>query len=248
MLHDAEHTMVRELKKAFRPLNRQRGLINLRVSVKASPLPPIQMYVEEKLKQTTTCPECTQRYAVYGVSYHCPFCGGGTFAVHVRESASTIRVLAAEAARIGQEHGSAAHDSMLGDAYENAVSLFEGFLKLIYGYGIRKKFTPPETEQLENKVRTTFQRLDGAEELLRRDLTIELFRDVSQQDRRRLAAVFNRRHAITHNLGLVDKKYRDQLRAREKPGQEVSLNASEVIWAVDLIERRLLAVAAQVAL
>lgn len=249
MLRDVEQTMVRKLNEAFRPLNNMRGgLINIKMTAKASPLPTVHMYVEEQLKQTTACPECSQRYAVYGVSYHCPFCAGGTLSVHLRDSVKTIRVLAAEAARIGQEHGAAAHDKMLGNAYEDAVTLFEGFLKLIYGYGVRKAFATADADRFQQQVRTNFQRLDAAEQLMRRDLSIELFHGVAQPDRDRLAIVFCKRHALTHNLGLVDQRYREQVQAWEKPGQEVPLAATEIAWAVELIDRRLADVAKAVGL
>lgn len=238
MLRDVEQTMTDMLNKAFRPLNNQRGLIRLSMKATAN-LPPLHRYVEKKLKQTTTCPQCSQLYAVYGISYQCPFCGGGTIAVHLRDSVQTIRVLSAEAEQIGQKHGAAVHDKMLGNAYGNIVTTFEGFLRRIYAAALRKSRPPAEVETLEAKVRNSFQRLDGAEELLRRDLSVGLFDSADPKDRDRLGAVFAKRHTLTHNLGLVDQKYRDQVKAWEKPGQEVPLDASEILWAADSVERLL---------
>jgi hypothetical protein len=243
MLRDVEQCVVRNLNEAFRPLNNMRGMFRITMTAKASPLPPLHKYIEEQLKQSTTCADCGGQYAVYGVSYHCPFCGGGTLSVHLRDSARTIRILAGEAERIGRDHGAAVHDKMLGDAYENAVTLFEGFLKHIYAYGVRKAFAPADADKLLERIRTAFQRLDGAEQLMRRDLTIELFDGVSPQDRTRLAVAFCKRHALTHNLGLVDRNYREQVKSWEKPGQEVPLSATEVAWAVDFIEQLLAAAA-----
>lgn len=238
MLRDVEQTMTDMLNDTFRPLNSQRGLI--RISAKATAnLPPLHRYVEKKLKQTTTCPQCSQFYAVYGISYQCPFCGGGTVTVHLRDSVQTIRVLADEAEQIGQKHGVAVHDKMLGNAYGNVVTTFEGFLRRIYCAALRKTRLPADVEALEAKVRNSFQRLDGAEELLRRDLAVELFDGFDPKDRDRLGVVFSKRHTLTHNLGLVDQKYRDQVKAWEKPGQEVPLDASEILWAADTVERML---------
>lgn len=243
MMHrDMEQTLTDMLNDSFRSINGSRGLIRFSMKATAN-LPPLHRYVEERLKQTTTCPQCRQQYAVYGVSYHCPFCGGGTLAVHLSDSARTIRVLACEAQHIREKHGETAHDRMLGNAYEDAVTTFEGFLRRIYGAVLRRD-RPAEADVLEAKVRNAFQRLDGAEELLRRDLSIELFDGVLQQDRDRLAVVFSKRHVLTHNLGLVDQKYREQAKAWEKPGQEVPLDAAEIQWSVDVIEQLLLKVMA----
>jgi C4-type Zn-finger protein len=247
MLRDVEQSIVNQLNRSFQPLNNRRGLLNIKMKATAT-LPQVHQYVEKKLKQTSTCAQCSQQYAVYGVSYHCPFCGGGTLAVHLHDSAETIRVLAVEAELIGKKYGAAAHDKMLGNAYEDAVTTFEGFLRRIYGGGLRKRLVSQDSEKLESKVKNAFQRLDSAEVLFLRDLTIELFQGVTQNDRDRLTIVFCKRHALTHNLGLVDQKYRDQVQAWEKPGQEVPLKASEILWAIDLIERMLCDAASQAGL
>jgi C4-type Zn-finger protein len=238
MVRDVEQTMTDILNRSFRSLNNSRGLIRITMKATAN-LPPLHRYVEEKLKQTNTCPQCSQRYAVYGISFNCPFCGGGTISVHLRDSIQTVRVLALEAEEIGQKHGAPVHDKMLGNAYEDVVTTFEGFLRRIYVAGLRKTRTPAEVEELEAKVRNSFQRLDGAEELMRRDLSVKLFDGVDPTERDRLGVVFAKRHTLTHNLGLVDQKYREQAKAWEKPGQEVPLDANEVLWAIECLERLL---------
>lgn len=247
MLRDVEQSIVKQLNRTFQSLNNRRGLLNIKMKATAT-LPQIHRYVEKKLKQTNTCAQCRQQYAVYGVSYHCPFCGGGTLTVHLHDSAETVRVLAVEAELIGQKYGAAAHDKMLGNAYEDAVTTFEGFLRRIYSAGLRKSRAAADAEKLESKVKNAFQRLDSAEELFRRDLTIELFQGISQKDRESLAIVFCKRHALTHNLGLADQKYRDQVQAWEKPGQEVPLKASEILWAIDIVEQLLREAASQAGL
>jgi hypothetical protein len=226
----------RSLENALRPLNRMRGPIKLTAKVTTS-LPPILQYVEEKLKRQTTCEQCHMKYAVYGVSYHCPFCGGGALSTHLRESVETIRVLAAEAETIGQKFGHEAGDKMLGNAYEDAVGLFEGFLKLVYRYGLRKVLPRDEAEHLFGKIGTAFQRLDDTARILQRDLSVELFRGVSDRQKAELAVVFNKRHLLTHSLGVVDQKYRIKVRAAEREGQDVRLNAREIGPALELIER-----------
>jgi len=238
MVHDVEQGLVRQMKKSVAPLNRIRGgLINLRIDVKATPLPPVRKYVEEQLKQICTCESCSRRYAVYGISYHCPLCGEGALSSHLRESVATIRVLTRESDVIGDKHGVAAKERMLGNAAEDVVSIFEGFLKHVYRYAVQKKFPPEEAEQLRRRIRTNFQRLEGAEKCFRRDLSIELFDAISDHEREQLGWLFSKRHVLTHNLGLVDAKYREQVRAWEKEGQEASLDGMEIERALGLVER-----------
>jgi hypothetical protein len=64
-------------------------------------IPVVAPYVEEKLKRIITCDVFKERYAVYGITFYCPWCGGGTFHQHLAQDAKTIRVLAEEAGRIG---------------------------------------------------------------------------------------------------------------------------------------------------
>lgn len=236
LFREVTEASARYLQKAVRPLNNIRGPIKITAKVTTS-LPPILQYVEEKLKRQTTCEQCNMKYAVYGVSYHCPFCGGGALSTHLRESAETIRVLAAEAERIGKKFGQEAHDKMLGNAYEDAVGLFEGFLKLVYRYGLRKRMSAEDADRLFAKLGTAFQRLDGAETILKRDLAIDLFDGVADPEKQNLSVVFSKRHLLTHSLGVVDKRYRTKVSAAEREGQDVRLHANEISPALILIER-----------
>jgi len=238
VMRDAQKGVARELKKAFGPLNRTRGgLIDIKVEIEAPSLPEVRKYVEEKIRQRSTCDNCGFHYAVYGISYHCPLCGKGTIRAHLRESFQTVKVLASEAERIGRELGAPAERLMLGNAYEDVVSFFEGFLKRIYGYSVERKYGPEKGSELFGKVRTNFQRLDGAKEFFRRDLQFHLFDDVEDHDLSLLQVVFCKRHVLTHNLGLVDGKYLDQAKAWQREGEEVPLDAKEVEEGVLVVER-----------
>jgi hypothetical protein len=199
-------------------------------------LPEVRSYVEEEIKQTITCAACQCRYAVYGISFNCPFCGGGAFSQHLAQGARTIRVLAEEAERIGTEHGHQVRDKMYGNAYEDVVSLFEGLLKVLYRYAVRKQFPEADAGKMFAKVKANFQRLSGAEVFFSRDLGIALLGSFSPKERTTLETVFAKRHVLTHNLGFVDEKYRDQVRTWKRPGAEVPLERREVLDALTLVE------------
>lgn len=199
-------------------------------------LPSVRKYVEEKLRQTVTCDGCHCRYSVYGVSFHCPACGKGTVAQHLAQSSKTIKVLASEAERIGAEHGQQAQDRMYGNAYEDVVSLFEGFLKVLYRYAVKKRFLPADADRMLSKVKVNFQRLAGAEEFFERDLNVKLFDAIPAKERAVMESVFAKRHLLTHNLGLVDEKYREQVRTWERQGAEVPLKQGEILQALSSVE------------
>ena len=44
----------------------------------------------------------------------------------------------------------------------------------------------------------------------------------------RLKLAFEKRHPITHNLGVIDRKYMERAQAAEKEGREIRLTAIEI--------------------
>ena len=44
----------------------------------------------------------------------------------------------------------------------------------------------------------------------------------------RLSVCFEKRHPVTHNLGVVDKKYLERTQQAEREGREVRISESEV--------------------
>ncbi len=205
LLHrDIEQTIVRQLNRSFGRMNRsQRGPLKMTAKVTVSVLPSAAPYVEEKLKQATTCDHCGGAYAVYGISYYCPFCAGGTLGAHIRQSCEAARTLAAIADTTGDKHWQTVRDQLLGNAYEDAVTLFEGFLRRLYEYGLKTRRNAADVSSLVGKLRNSFQRLDDADAIIQRDLGLDLFCELMVADRERLSAVFCKRHILTHNLGLV---------------------------------------------
>lgn len=238
MFRDVHKAFGDILDNAFRPLQRPSGgLVSIRVEVKRGALPSVRHYVEEKLKQEIIYNKCGFRCAVYGISFHCPLCGKGSLTQHLEQSGATVRILAEEAERISSEHGSDVGDRMLGNALQDVVSIFEGFLKQTYRYAVRRHESKVEAEKLFQKIKVNFQRLSGAEEFFRRDFGLEIFSAISAEDRDLLELFFSKRHVLTHNLGLIDEKYKDQVRAWERTGSEVPLTADEVVQALALVTR-----------
>lgn len=155
---------------------------------------------------------------------------------HLMASKETIRVLVEESERIMRERGTEAGYQMLGNALEDVITLFEGFLKRIYVRYVREKFNDA-AERMVGKVGTTFQRLEGAEEIFRRDLGIEIFSEISSTERDNLSLQFARRHVLTHNLGMVDKKYQGQVQRWEMEGTDVPLQRDQILQSMDLVVR-----------
>lgn len=204
------------------------------MSFKPGPLPNVRYYTEEKLKRKVICDNCGFQYAVYGISFHCPFCGKGNLQIHLTRNVEITRVLIEESIKLQSEQMDVAQ-RMIGNALEDVVGIFEGFHKNIYVYGIRHKFSKEDADKKEERIKVTFQRLDGAQKLMLTDLQYDIFSSISNEDRLFLEEQFLKRHVLTHNLGLVDEKYLEKANYYSKQGSELEILPADVSRALEIV-------------
>lgn len=230
-------SLQRTLADAVKPLSRPRGgMLSISFRFKPGRLPLVREYTEEKLKRVVCCDKCQRQYAVYAVACYCPRCGEGNLLVHLRRSADILRALVEMAAKAEELGGVEARSQHLGNCLEDVVSLFEGFLKVIYRRAlVARHGAAPETRLAQ--VKTSFQRLPGAEEFFRRDFQCDLLGCLDTREHRSLEMAFTKRHVITHNMGLVDAKYQRQARSYGHVGRTIEVDAPEVDTALQLVER-----------
>lgn len=236
MFRDVTQTIQNMLKTSFKPMSpTSKSMFSISIKYRPGHLPSVRHYVEEKLKRTVVCDNCGYNYAVYGISFHCPLCGEGNLIQHLNRSADIIKVLLEEHERISQEREQEVGQQMVGNALEDVVGLFEAFLKLIYQYEIKRRFPKKEAEAKIKKIRVNFQRLEGADALFSKDLDFTLFAESGQDDRIFLQEQFLKRHVLTHNLGLVDKKYIEKAQVYEKQGAELDIKPNDVSRALEIV-------------
>ncbi len=56
---------------------------------------------------------------------------------------------------------------------------------------------------------------------------------MSEKEIESLAEIFEKRHPITHNLGVVDKKYISKARSIEKEVKEVLVSTEDIHYLID---------------
>jgi hypothetical protein len=235
-----ERDMVRSIqdifRNAFRPIGPRTGSF-FSMEFKPGKLPNVRHYAEEKLKRKVTCNKCGQIYAVYGIAYYCPFCGGGNVLVHFERSKQILLSLLDSGEVILERGGEEALHHHLGNCLEDVVSLFEGFHKSLYSRALRERGSRQEAEKKISIIKNNFQRLSGAEDFFRRDLGIEIFAPLSDSEREFLEELFLKRHVITHNLGLVDQKYLEKAKSMEGQGRELEISKADIEKGLELADK-----------
>lgn len=212
-----------------------KGPISISFSYKPGFLPSVRHYIEEELKTTVTCDNCSFKYSVYGISFFCPLCGAGNLLEHLKTSANVIQILLSESDRITKEHGEKVGYHLRGNALEDLVSLFEGFTKQIYILKTKNTFAIGKATNKIAKVKVNFQRLEGAADFFNKDFAIDIFTFINKTERVFLENLFLKRHVITHNLGLVDSKYLSKAQAWQKQGSEIDFSKDEISRALDVV-------------
>lgn len=239
LLRDVHRAVQRVISRTIGPPRptTPRGFFSVRLEYKPGRLPDVRPYVEDHLKGVVQCDKCLRTYAVYGISFQCPLCGGGNLLLHLERSYRTIESLLEAGWLIKERGGEEAVQHHLGNCLEDVVSLFEGFLKAVFQRALARRIGETEARDKVARLKTTFQRLTGAEETFRTECGFELFAGLSREERDSLEQQFLKRHVITHNLGLVDERYQEKAKAWQRLGQEIPIEVSDIKRSLALVDK-----------
>jgi rubredoxin len=217
------------------------GMFSIEMSLESSPRGYVSRPVEEELQRDIRCPSCGLEHAVFGLAFYCPDCGVDLFIEHVhQELAVTLKILdAIDTRREALGARVAARD--VENALEDAVSLFETVLKIVTRRVLTARgLTTQEIDEVFRRhVRTTYQSVASAAQTFETQTGVALFAETGVDGRARLEQVFEKRHPITHNLGIVDRGYLRRAQSGELEGREVRVTALEVREAVEIGEATL---------
>lgn len=100
-----------------------------------------------------------------------------------------------------------------------------------------KQYKKEEAEEKIMVAKGSFQRLSEASRIFSRDLSIDIFNPIEQEESDFLNILFNKRHAITHNLGLVDEKFQSRINQWQRCGEELEIDRLAVMRGLDITER-----------
>jgi len=172
------------------------------------------------------CPYCTLDQTVFGLAAWCSDCGEDIFLTHVSAEIEVTRSMLNDIGRREQDFGRRVASKDLENCLEDSVSLFEAAAKALTRRALKQR--DEDTEAVEaklKKVGNSFQNVERSREQLKK-----LFGYASTNVAiwERLGSSFEKRHPVTHNLGVVDKKYLERAQQAEREGREVRITENEI--------------------
>lgn len=206
------------------------GLVSLEVSYKPGTLPHVRPPFEEGLRRDLICPHCTLDHSVFGLAVWCHDCGRDIFMTHVQAEFAVLRKILGDVDRRAKELGLRVATKDIENCLEDAVSIFEAVLRFLCMRKLREKGLPQtEIDTLFQKtIRNAFQSIPRSQDVIRDHLGLELFEGIEADRIQHLTAIFEKRHPITHNLGIVDRKYLEKIQSGEREGRDVRVTVPEI--------------------
>lgn len=238
VLREAQHGVSRLLKNALGLGSSGRraitsGLISIEMSLKESQKPHVLRPVEDEVRRDVVCPHCGLDQSVYGLATWCADCGKDIFLTHVEAECSVIRIILSDVDRRREVLGPRIAARDIENCLEDTVSIFEAVLRvLVRRHLVLRGTGDPAIDKLFRKIGNAFQNLERSAEIFKNEFQISLFDCLSDEESRMLGDAFNKRHPITHNLGVVDRKYLERALSAEDEGKEVLVSQEEVLVAV----------------
>lgn len=209
-------------------------LISMEMSYKPGSLSHVSPPVEEKLRRDVTCPKCRLEHAVFGLAIWCPDCGNDIFLVHVDKEFSVVRRMLEDVNRRQEQLGAQVAARDVENALEDMVSIFEAALRAMTRRHMKNSgISDKDVEDaLRKRVGNKYQSIHSAAEICEREFGIELFKDFNKKEVETLRLTFEKRHPVTHNLGIVDRKYLEKVRSGGLEGRDVPITVEEIKGAI----------------
>jgi len=194
--------------------------------------------VEERLKRDLACPGCKLQFAVFGIATWCPDCGDDVFLAAVDAEFTVVQAILGDVSTRRERLGERVASRDVENALEDVVSTFEAVIRKMVLRALLERGDSRENaaEKLRKKGNCFQSVARGSRESV--DLLQEdLFSGLTAVEVSEIERSFEARHPVTHNAGVVDRKYLDKTGSREREGGEVRISVAQVERCVELCLR-----------
>lgn len=227
LFHEVGHAVQRMLKDSCR-----KGASALTFT--PGRVPNVRRPFEDEVQRNVVCPHCGLDHAVYGLATWCPDCGKDIFLTHVEAEYTVIRAMLDDLDRRRENSGIRIAARDLENCLEDVVSIFEAVLKALLTRHQRQKDATEEDilTLLDKKVRNRFQNVNQATEIVACLMGQDLFAGFSVETVSQLTSIFEKRHPVTHNLGVVDRKHIARTLNAGTEGRDVHITKEEILTSI----------------
>ncbi len=203
------------------------GFVSMELTYKSGTLPHVRRPFEDEVRRDVVCPHCTLDQTVFGLATWCSDCGEDIFLTHVKAELAVTRLMVEDVARREEHLGKRVAAKDLENCLEDAVSIFEAAVKAVVRRALIER--GEYHEQVETKLKkigNAFQNIERTKNKL--STLFDYEPEVTDPMWKRLTSSFEKRHPITHNLGIVDRKYLAKVQRAEREGREVRITVTEI--------------------
>lgn len=210
------------------------GFVSMEWTYKSSPRQPVRRPFEDDLQRAVTCPHCGLDHAVFGIAVWCPDCGRDIFLTHVGAEFAVVEVVLSDVDRRRDLLGPRVAARDLENCLEDTVSIFEAVVKALVARKLRETGVTEEEVQGFFKKHTgnPFQNIERTTSVLEEEFEVVVAQLVDSDVVQVLQETFEKRHPITHNLGVIDRKYLERVASAESAGREVRVTVNEISSAM----------------
>ena len=203
-------------------------LLKIDMELKQSRKPPVRRPYADLLRRDVLCPACGLDHSVYVLATWCSDCGQDIFTTHVLGEIGVVHTILSDVPRREDAFGVRIAASDIENALEDLVSIFEATLKYeIRRYATGNGVSRDEVDKQMGRLGSRLQSVRNAIEILPKQCGIG-FDGTPNDELDRLDRLFQKRHPITHNLGVIDRKYLERMQTGEPEGREVRVTLRDV--------------------
>jgi hypothetical protein len=212
------------------------GFLSLGISYKPGSPPHVRRPFEDILKRDIICPHCGLDHSVFGLATWCADCGNDIFMTHVKAEFRVIELMLKDSERREQDLGARVAAKDLENAIEDTVSVFEAVLRIqIRRHLVNKGLPNDEIDNIfKKKIGNKFQNLEIASRLVKEFADVDLSQKIDLNKFLFLNKIFQKRHPITHNLGIVDKKFLERVMSGGLEGRDIRVTEAEIKEAIEI--------------
>jgi hypothetical protein len=213
------------------------GPVSMEISYKSGAKRIVSRPVELELRRDLECPSCGLAHAVFGLAVWCPNCGNDIFLIHLEQEFSVVLRMLSVVDDRRKSLGVRVAARDVENALEDVVSIFEAVLKVMTRRKLNEAGRSSEdiNHVMERVVRNRYQNPSLAGDTFRDAVGAELFEGIDPHEIELLQGTFEKRHPITHNLGVVDRKYLERVQAGSLEGRDVRVGVAEIEQAIKVV-------------